>query len=222
MDTPLSELKPGDHLYTLISSVDRSEQPFRLFLPKAMTSGKALPLLVVLHGKGVDHNAWFDLTGIKDAGEQHSHIVVAPNGRGEKYYDGNGERDVLDIIDRICQDLRVDTGRVYLAGHSMGGWGTWHIASRNVQRFATICPMAAPAPLDALPHLGGLDPLIIHDRDDDVVPVTQSRRAAATLAEHGISFRYWERQGYKHRSAIITDSLPQMFAWFADHRQESK
>jgi len=222
MDMPLASLSPGDHLCTVTSSIDRTPQPYRLFLPSARSADTPLPLAVVLHGKSVDHNAWFELTTVKQVAEQGGWVVAAPNGRGKAYYNNTGEQDVLDIIDVLTAQLPIDPDRVCLAGHSMGGWGTWHIGLRHPERFAALCPMAAPAPLELMPAARGLDPFIIHDTDDAVVPVSKSRQAAAELVRLGVSFRYREEQGFGHQSKMISANLPRVFAWFADHRRTDR
>ena len=35
----------------------------------------------------------------------------------------------------------VDDNRVYLTGESMGGWGTWNVATRHPELFAAIAPV---------------------------------------------------------------------------------
>ncbi len=205
----------GDHSLSLSSTIDGSEQPFRLFIPTAIRNPTPLPLVVVLHGKGVDHNAWFEKTPIAEFAERFGYLVAAPNGRGEDYYRDEGEQDVLDIMALIRKNLNVDENRVYLAGHSMGGWGTWYIALRHPELFSAICPMSAPVPFELLPAARNLSPLIIHDADDDVISVQQSRDAAKRLADLGVSFQYREEHGYGHSSRMIGDNLQRVFDWFA-------
>ncbi len=212
-------LEPGDHALTFKSTWDGTEQPYRLFLPGEAKAGEPLPLVVVLHGKGVDQNAWFDLTPIKEAAAQYGYIAAAPYGRGNFWYRGAAEQDVLDIIEEAKRNHPVDPARVCLIGHSMGGWGTWWIALRNPDAFATVVSMSGFAPMDMLPSADGLNPFIIHDETDPIVSAENSRRPAARLAELGISYRYRETHGYGHSSGLIGDSLDDAFAWFAAHRR---
>jgi predicted esterase len=210
-------IAPGDHALTFQSTVDGSVQPYRLFVPRAASGGKPLPLVVVLHGKGADHNTWFDVTPIQECAERHDAIVAAPEGRGDGLYRGPGEQDVLDVIQSACGRCVVDADRVYLVGHSMGGWGTWWIGLRHPDRFAAICPMAATAPVDLLPNALHLAPFIIHDAGDDVIPIDHSRRAASELARLGISFQYREETGYGHSSKLIGGNLERIFHWLEQH-----
>jgi predicted peptidase len=219
MDTPLANLSPGAHVRAIISTADGSRQRYCLFIPSAAQRSNKLPLAVVLHGKGVNHHAWFKLTTVKEIAEVRGYVIAAPNGRGKACYNELGEQDVLDIIDEVVRKLPIDDSRISLAGHSMGGWGAWYLGLRHPGRFATICPMAAPGPPDLLENARELDPFIIHDAEDGVVPVNKSRQAAAELVRLGISFRYREEHGFGHDSRMISANLPRIFDWFDHHRR---
>ena len=212
-------IPPGDHELNVVSTADGSEQPYRLCVPHAAAGDTLLPLLVILHGREVDQNAWFELTPVKEVAAQYGYLVAAPNGRGDAYYDGPGEQDVLDVIERIKRDCHVDVDRVYLAGHSMGGWGTWYIGLRHPDLFAAICPMAGMAPLELMPNARHLAPYIIHDSGDEVVRVESSRRAGRRLAELGIAFQYREESGFGHSSTMIGANLRRVLDWFDGHRR---
>ena len=204
MDT--TSISPGDHSLTFISSDDQSTQPYRLFIP-SHSRGVELPLVVVLHGRGVDHDAWMDLTPISDFAQQYNCVIAAPFARGDDYYIAAAEQDVLDIIEEVKRLTPVNIERIYMTGHSMGGWGTWRIALRNPDIFAAISPMSGMAPYDLLPNALHLSPFVIHDALDDVIPVDESRRPVQRLAQLGISYRYREEHEYGHESRLIGDNL---------------
>lgn len=226
-------IPPGDHARTVRGRYDGTLQPYRLFVPEIAESEKAaetaatskdgasalLPLLICLHGRGVNQDAWFDYTPVKREAQRFGFIVAAPHGRGSYFYRGPGEQDVLDVLEEVQSLCPVDPDRVYLIGHSMGGWGTWWIGLRRADLFAAICPMAGMAPLDLLPNAKHLDPFILHDNDDPIVEVEQSLRAVRRLAELGLSFRYREEYGYGHKSSMIGDNLPRVLRWFLEHRR---
>lgn len=215
----MNTLAPGDHALTFVSSYDKSTQPYRLYLPQVIKSSQPLPLVIVLHGKYVDQNAWFDYTPIKEAAEKHGYIAAAPHSRGNWFYRGPGEQDVFDIVELLKSQYKIDEDRVYLMGHSMGGWGTWWLAARRPDVWATICPMAAMPPIEYMENAGALDPLIIHSRDDDVVSIRNSHVSVHALLRQGASFRFIEENGYGHSSQMIGDNFDRIFAWFAEHRR---
>lgn len=211
-------LAPGDHATTFASSHDRTPQPYRLHVPStARDTSAALPLLVVLHGWGGSQNTWFDHTPVVRVAEQYGYIVAAPHGRGSWWYRSAAEQDVLDTIADVQTRCNVDPDRVYLAGHSMGGWGTWWIGTRHPDVFAAIAPMSGFAPSAQLANARHLAPFVIHDSRDDVVPVANSRDPVRLLPASGISFQYREETGYGHSSRMIGDNLPRVLDWFNQH-----
>ncbi|MCX7624596.1 MAG: hypothetical protein N2Z21_00040, partial [Candidatus Sumerlaeaceae bacterium] len=112
--------------------------------------------------------------------------------------------------------------RIYLVGHSMGGWGTWHIGLRHPNVFAAIAPLAGFDPRDEAATAAALHPYIVHDALDPIVPVSQSRQPVEHLAQLGISHVYREPLGYGHASRMIGDHLRDIFRWFAVHARELK
>lgn len=202
------------------SSADQTMQPFRGYWVGQENPESPIPLVVCLHGKGVDHNAWFDFTTVKAQADLWGPcLVVSPFARGTGWYRGVAEQDVLDLVNYLQQQNRwsICPQHIYLCGHSMGGFGTLWISSRNPGIFAATSPMAG----FAVDHFGGsgagTNPLIIHDVEDEIVAVEESRHAAAWLSHTGVSHRYIETHGYGHSSTLISDFLPKIFAWFDEH-----
>ncbi|MGC8742043.1 MAG: PHB depolymerase family esterase [Candidatus Sumerlaeaceae bacterium] len=219
----LAQLSPGEYGREFTSSDDGTTQPYRLYVPAAINeTSQALPLVVVLHGWGVDEFAWFKFTPVRRVADEFGFVVAAPYARGNWWYRGSAERDVLDMIRDVRKALRIDPRRIYLAGHSMGGWGTWYIGLRHPELFAAIAPMAGFDPAELVVAAANLSPFVIHDAVDPIVPVEQSRRPVARLAQQGISHVYREEIGYGHASRMIGDNLRRVLAWFVEHPREAK
>lgn len=214
-ETPMA---PGHHERTFASTQDGSEQPYRLYIPPEKKGDGDWPLLVVLHGRGVDQNAWFDYTPVAGAADAHGYVVAAPFARGNYWYRGPAEQDVLDIVDDVKRLVAVDAARVYLIGHSMGGWGTFWISLRHPDVFAATAPMSGWAPSELLINAHHTPPFVLHDATDPIVPVTNSRGAVAQLGVLGVSHRYREEHGYGHASSMIGDNFERIFAWLGEHR----
>ncbi len=102
-------------------------------------------MLIFLHGYNPPNPPYVRWWSIADrhngVAERHGLIVLEPMARGNVDYRWMGERDVLRCLDEARKRLEVDDERVYLTGESMGGNGSWLIASRNPQRFAAAAPI---------------------------------------------------------------------------------
>lgn len=217
-----SAVVPGPQPMTFVSSWDASTQPYNLYVPEAITGDRPLPLVVVLHGKGATWQSWFEATEVCAWAEREGFVVAAPHGRGDWFYLGPGERDVLDVIEEVKRLCPVDPDRVFLVGHSMGGWGAWHLGLTHPDLFAGIVPMSAWAPLELLPNARHLAPFVVHGDADTVVPPQQSRAAVARLGELGIAHAYVEHIGSGHGSSMISAALPAIADWIRGRRRAER
>lgn len=51
------------------------------------------------------------------------------------------EADVIQIVDAVTAEQRVDPDRRYLTGISYGAFGAWYLASRHPEMFAALAPV---------------------------------------------------------------------------------
>jgi predicted esterase len=209
--------RKGDLRRAYRSSVDQTAQPYRLFVPQVYDGKQARPLVVALHGMGGDENSFFDQYAqgeIKKQAERLGYLVVCPKGRGPaSMYRGDAEKDVMEVLAEVEREYRIDGKRIYLMGHSMGGFGTWSIAMNHPERFAALGPVAGggnPARLEAIKHIPHF---VVHGDADKTVPVTQSRAMVEAAKKLGIKVEYVEVPGGSH-SAIVVPNLAPMFDFF--------
>lgn len=121
------------------SKVDNTLQPLLVKTPVNYSTNKAWPLLVVLHGYG---------DGPVIAPKMDTMIQIGPYGRGDEWYRGIGEKDVFESIEFAKTIMPVDEDRIYLAGFSMGGYGTFRLASRFPDVWAACVPVCPRVPND--------------------------------------------------------------------------
>ncbi len=131
--------KTGPLLRGYVSDIDDTVQSYGVTVPETWKPGAKLPLVVSLHGYGFGRFHGYPAPSYPDA------IAVAPYGRGNGDYKLWCERDILTVIDAVLEDYRCDPDRVYCTGGSMGGTGSWHMATLYPDRFAAIGPTASNA-----------------------------------------------------------------------------
>jgi len=130
----------------LRSRTDESLQPYALLLPKGYDAARTYPLLIQLHGIGPKQLAgrrhlWKGM-GIPEWIDVHTPLIIAHcYGRGNTFYQGMGEVDVLETIDEIRRLFPVDPDRVFIMGHSMGGAGSFTVGLHHPDRFGSITPI---------------------------------------------------------------------------------
>lgn len=210
--------KTGDFARAYRSPVDQTLQPYRMFVPTSYTSEKPAPLVVALHGMGGDENSMFDAYpngALKKEAERLGFLMVAPKGRGPaSMYRGDAERDVMDVLAVVMREYQVDKDRIYLMGHSMGGYGTWSIAANFPDRFAALGPIAGGGNPTSMEKIKHIPHFVVHGDNDKTVPVTQSRGMVEAGKKLGMNIVYVEVPGGNH-TAIAAPNFPAMFDFFA-------
>jgi poly(3-hydroxybutyrate) depolymerase len=205
--------KHGDIHKAYRSAVDQTLQPYRVYVPTTYDGAKPLPLLVALYGMGGDENTFFENYGRElpvDA-EKAGFIVVAPKGRDPaSMYRGAAEQDVLDAMAEVERDYKVDRRRVYLMGHSMGGFGTWSIAMDHPDLFAALGPISGGGDPAGMVKLKGIPQYVTHGDDDRTVNVESSRSMVAAGKQAGEPITYVEVPGGSHVSVAQPAFAPML------------
>lgn len=163
---------------TYVSNVDGSTQYFAV-LPAADSvdtseSGMAAQgLLLSLHGASVEA-----MNQASSYAAKPNLWIVAPTNRRPFGFDWEdwGRRDALDVLAHAQRLFKIDPRRVYLTGHSMGGHGTWQLASIFPDRFAAAAPSAG---WESFASYGGWMPTLPEGSDGAQVQDI-FRRSAAT------------------------------------------
>jgi predicted esterase len=217
--------KHGDSHRAYRSAVDNTLQPYRLFIPESYDESKSAPLLVALHGMGGDENSMFDSYAnglLKREAGRVGFIVVCPKGRDSaSMYRGSAAKDVLDVMADVQRTYRVDAARIYLMGHSMGGYGTWSIAMEHPEIFAALGPISGGGLTAGMATIRHIPQYVVHGDDDRTVPVTQSRNMVEAGKKAGAEIVYVEVPGGSHVSVAAPAFAP-MLDFFARQQRHAK
>jgi pimeloyl-ACP methyl ester carboxylesterase len=136
--------------------------PYSVWVPAEFeTLPRPLPLFLALHGVGGNHTDhlfpfWQSDLLPRDV------LAIGVLGRSEYgYYQAEAALDVLEALEDAKATLPVDDDRVYLSGFSMGGLGTYTLATQRPDLFAAAFPIAGPGagsdflwPAPAAPVIG--------------------------------------------------------------------
>jgi predicted esterase len=137
---------PGVVALARRSDLDGRPQRVLVHVPRGYRSGatKRYPLLVLLHGYNGSPRSVMRAFLDTDSTAPHPAVngfIVAPHAHGNTFYRGPGEREVMQTLDWMLEDYRIDPERVSISGVSMGGTGTAHLALRYADRFAAAAPL---------------------------------------------------------------------------------
>jgi poly(3-hydroxybutyrate) depolymerase len=214
--------------------------PYRVHVPKTYTDAKPFPLVVALHGVGGTEDYFFGVYDDKlpSVAEQHGYIVVAPMGYridggygwgvanppddpATRRLQERSEQDVMQVLQLVKQQYRIDENRMYLLGHSMGGIGTWKVAAKYPDIWAAIAPISGNGQPATLERMKQIPEIVVHGDADATVNVQGSRTMVAKMKELGIEHVYIEVPGGSHRS-VIGPSLDQIFTFFDAHSKSRR
>jgi poly(3-hydroxybutyrate) depolymerase len=214
--------------------------PYRMYVPAAYNGNKTFPLVIALHGLGGTEDSFFDGYDkqLPPLAEQHGYIVAAPLGYrvdgsygwglGTAPADPNvrrtqelSEQDVMQVLQRVRQQYKIDENRIYLMGHSMGGIGTWKIAAKYPDVWAAIGPISgsgAPATIERFRHI---PEVVVHGDNDATVNVSGSRNMVEKMKELGVELKYIEVPGGSHGS-VVGPNIGAILDFFDAHRKTTR
>ncbi len=200
---------------------------YLLFLPEGYgEKDKRWPLMLFLHGAGERGD---DLNKVKVHGppkivekkKDFPFIVVSPQCPANVWW--NDKLDVLiNLLDEIEAQYDVDTERVYLTGLSMGGYGTWALASKYPDRFAAAAPICGGGMRIMAYGLKDVPIWAFHGAKDSVVPVEESKEMVAAVKARGGNARLTVYPNANHDSWTETYNNPEFYKWLLKHRKVKK
>lgn len=214
----------GEFKKAYLSKADNTLQPYQIFVPSGYDKSKPVPLVIALHGMGGDENSYLSMYGqgaFKIEAEKRGYIVACPKGRKPaSMYIGDAEKDVMDVLAEVRRAYNIDADRIYLTGHSMGGFGTWSVAMNHPEVFAALAPIsggATPANMSKIAHI---PQIVVHGDNDPTVPVERSRVMVEMGKKLGAEIKYIEVPGGDHINVVVPN-FPAVFDWFDTHKRKS-
>ena len=183
---------PTDHVFG-------GERPVEVRVPDGYDPAKPAPLLLMLHGfsaGALSFELYLKMSSIADA---HGFFYVAPEGTvdkdGNRFWNatdaccdiyGTGVDDVkylTDLVKEIQSVYAIDPKRIFVLGHSNGGYMANRLACDHAELFAAAISLAGAnwndaskckpsAPIGFLQIHGTADKLVLYGGDPGAPPLT--------------------------------------------------
>ncbi len=124
------------------------------------------------------------------------------------------ELEVITVLEIVTEEYGADRSRTFLAGHSMGSGGVWHLAARYPERWRAIAPMSGPFvdketyPFDRLRAL----PIFVTEGTGAEPSLAGSRALAAFMRAGHFDFDYLEVDG--NHGSMVPMVWPAIFDYF--------
>jgi predicted peptidase len=204
-----------------------NQYPFLLSIPPdSIDSQGPSPLLVFLHGRSLSGS---DLTLVKKYGVLHEMekkgrfvpgYVIGPQvKKGESW---NPDK-ILHLVEYMIRNYNIDSSRIYIAGMSLGGYGTLHFAGKYPKKVAAAVALCGGGDVRDGCRLAEVPLWIEHGDQDESVPVNESIKVANVIkaCNGGKNLKFIIDQGASHGALEKIFRSDEFYNWLFSFRIES-
>lgn len=223
---------------------------YRILYPENFDATKKYPLLVFLHGsgeRGSDNEAPLKNGGdlfIQPGNRKDFEAIVifpqCPEGMTWNYLESNWdaasnhtkfsfpfkEKPTIPaeltkkVIDNLIKEKIVDIKRIYVAGLSLGGFGTFDMIERYPGFFAAAIPICGGGNTSLAKRIAGKTAVwIFHGSEDPSVDVINSRNYYKALKQLKADVKYTEYPGVGHTSWYNAFAEPDLLTWLLSKKK---
>lgn len=192
-------------------TVELDGRPFQLHVPGSYDPETKAPLVVLLHGftsSAAVQEGYFKLTA---ESERHGFLYAMPDGtkdrEGKRFWNateaccdfhrtGTDDSAYLGrLLDTVIASYAVDTRRVYLVGHSNGGFMAYRMACDHAAKITAIVSLAGMATSDASQCSPDrpVSILQIHGTDDRTILYQGGANAGRSYPSVDATLAQWRR-----------------------------
>lgn len=195
----------------------KSDYNFWISLPADSILKNNPPILIFLHGRSLSGS---DLNTVKRYGVIHEiekgreipAIVIAPQVPAGKSWE---PKKIMNVLKYVQSQYTTDTNRVYVAGMSLGGYGTLHFAGEypnTVTAAVALCGGGNPS--DGC-DLATVPLWIQHGNLDNAVPISESQKVvnAINACNGGENLTFTVHKGADHGDLEKVFRTDEMYDW---------
>ena len=210
---------------------DETQQTYSVVLPPEYSSQHRYPLLVVLHaaGSSPDQEAtwWAGNTERPGPAQRYGYITIAPHyaaaDQTSYTYGSEAHKAVLESLRDARKRFRIDSDRIFLAGHGMGADACFDIGMSQPGVFAGVMPITGVTDRFCMYYRANAPDLawyvVTGERDGDQLGLSLDRNARELnhMMTRGHNVIYCE---FKARGKEpYFEETPRIFDWMALHRR---
>lgn len=219
----------GKQIETSLKVSGEVSVPYLQYLPKgydASNQTKKYPLILFLHGRGESRGP---LSIVKKWGPPRlvaekdlPYIVISPQCPEESWWHHDEQQELLiKLLAHVRKQFPVDEKRIYLTGLSMGGFGSWELASRLPKTFAAVAPICGGGDSKKAEKLTEIPIWNWHGDADTVVPLAKSTEMVdAVKRAGGKKIKFTILKGVDHVSWPLAYNDPEFWKWIEAHKRD--
>jgi len=211
-----------------INVIENSKLNYLLHIPSQAEGNpdQLFPAILFLHGHGESGD---DISAVSEVGlppyladkPDFPFIVIAPQCPWFTWWPelaGGLEQ----LLEGCLATLPIDPQRLYLTGLSMGGFGSWYLASNWPDKFAAVAPICGGGYWfhgfpERVAEMRDTPVWTFHGAKDDVVPLASTEQLVTTLRESGGDVKFTVYPEADHDSWTETYHNSKLYEWFLQH-----
>jgi len=207
---------------------DGEEAKYVVFVPHDYDGSKPYPCILFLHGLGESGNDGKKQAtvgigpAIKAQEKTFPFITIFPQSQERSWHSetDDGQR-AIRILDEVQKEFKVDPKRVYLTGLSMGGGGTWSLATRYPEKWAAIAPVCGVGGYrKQAPKIKDIPCWCFHGDADKGVPIALSRTMIKAIETAGGKPKFTEYPGVGHNCWDKAYGTPELYEWMLKQQRK--
>ncbi len=207
------------HLETVVTK----PMDYYLYYPEdyEVQTTKTYGILLFLHGSGSIPKKGQDKMPPPDAlidGTEYPFLILVPQLQ-EPTKMWNTEA-VMQLLDTVVAQNRIDEKKIYLTGLSRGGAAAWDLAIAYPEKFAALAVVCGMAPT---PYAHWMDknlPIkVFHGKKDSIIPYAESEEMVHRLKSLGYNVSLTSYEHYGHAIWDVVYKDPKLYKWFKNQKK---
>lgn len=193
---------------------------YSLRLPENFNKDKDYPLVVFLHGsvgespRSLTGRTWTLNNFYMSKNDEY--IIASPTKIGIDW----SAKKIQDLIEDVKENINIDKGRIYLTGLSMGGRGTFIVASKLPNTFAAIMPLSPHhepySYLKLAEKVSDIPIFMHHSTNDNTSSFSMAKKMYDTLSKSNrniiFDIKSWDHSGW-NRIYKDKDIIQWLLSW---------
>ena len=183
--------------------------PYAIYVPEQAPPPEGYGLTLFPHALSANYNQYLGSRHARQLGEREGgSIAITPSGRGPDgfYYDA-GQADLFEVWADAARHYPLDPDRAVMTGISMGGIGSFRVATRFPDLFARIMPVVATASgsEEALASLRHVPVMMWTSTFDELQPVVSTEETISALFDLGYRLDSYRFETWDHLTPSTND-----------------
>lgn len=181
-------------------------------------ANKDYPLLLFLHGGGEAGGTLENLqTGgppkMIVEGKRFPFLILAPQHPHKKLFWNT--RAVMQLLEHVVNEHRIDPKRIYLTGLSRGGTASWELAVQYPDTFAAMAVVCGMTPLPYASWINKEMPIwVFHGQEDRIIDIDESEAMVNRLRQMGYEVKFTKYADIGHEAWHLAYQTDSLYSWF--------